>query len=245
MKILITGSTGRLGKEMVKVFLRCLKPTEQELDVVDKDKVFSYIKLHRPKIVIHLAALVGIRECENEKQIAWEINVEGTKNIIKACEKFVPDCYFIYISSPCVFSGDEGNYTEKSLPYPKNFYGITKMVAEILVLNSVIHKTLVVRTNFSPKEKWRYKKAFIDRFGNYLFSDDVAKALKEVIEKRVQGILHIIGEKKISMFELAKMTTRLEPLTLAEYNGPPLTIDMSMDTIYPEWKKFKISKVKK
>lgn len=241
-KLLVTGSTGKLGREMARVFPECLKPIRQELDIVDKDHVFSYIKLHKPKTVIHLAALVGIRECEDDKQLAWDSNVGGTKNILEACEQFAPHCYFVYMSSPCVFSGNEGNYTEESLPHPKNFYGITKMVAEVLVLNSRL-KTLVVRGNFSSKDTWPYPKAFIDRFGTYLFADDLAKAIKEAMGKDAEGILHIIGDRKMSMFELAKMTTaHVEPFTLAEYSGPPLTKDMSMDTIYPEWKKFKISK---
>ncbi|GAG82414.1 unnamed protein product, partial [marine sediment metagenome] len=52
--------------------------------------------------------------------------------------------------------------------------------------------------------------------------------------------IHITGDRKISMFELAKkVSPDIKPMTLKEYEGPPLTIDMSLDTI--KWKKYKIS----
>jgi hypothetical protein len=50
-----------------------------------------------------------------------------------------------------------------------------------------------------------------------------------------------VGDKKISMFELAKITTlEIEPMTINDYSGPKLTMDMSLDT--KRWKKYKISK---
>jgi hypothetical protein len=50
-----------------------------------------------------------------------------------------------------------------------------------------------------------------------------------------------VGDKKISMFELAKITTsEIEPMTINDYSGPRLTMDMSLDT--KRWKKYKISK---
>ena len=96
---------------------------------------------------------------------------------------------------------------------------------------------MVIRTNFTGRKKWPYPKAFTDGFGTYLFSDHVAKGIKEVIEDNLDGIVHIVGEKRISMFELAKYTTAdIEPITMDEYSGPDLTIDMSLDT--KRWKKY-------
>ena len=244
MAILITGSTGRLGKDMVKVFQNSLHPLRQELDITNKKQVFNFIKNHNPETIIHLAALVPIRECEEKKELAWKTNVEGTKNLLNACSEFNKRCYFVHMSTPCVFSGEDGPYNELSLPNPKHFYGLTKVIAEALVLNSDLHKKIVIRANFVPKSTWPYPKAFTDRYSNYLFADDVSKATQEVIESGATGILHIRGDKVMSMYELAKLTTNdVRPMTLAEYDGPPLTVDMRLDTIYPQWRKFKISSV--
>ena len=229
MKTLITGSTGRLGKELVKFFPKALTPTRNEMDITKKEMVDSFIRKHKPDIIIHLAALTGVRRCEENKRLAWKTNVEGTYHLVNAALTFTPDCYFIYMSTPCVFSGEEGEYYEDSIPHPKNFYGLTKLLGEVIVRYSSLKKWLVIRGNFVPREKWPYPKAFIDRFGTYLFADDLAKAIKEVVDNRLTGIVHLVGDRKISMYELAKITTpNVEPITLKEYSGPPLTIDMTL-----------------
>ena len=103
-----------------------------------------------------------------------------------------------------------------------------------------LDKFLIIRTNFVARKKWPYPKAFTDRFGTYLFADDVAKGINEVIQKDMEGIVHIVGDKKMSMFELAKLTTPdIQPITTKEYSGPKLTIDMSLDT--ERWKKYSLS----
>jgi len=232
LKVFITGSTGKLGRELVKVFPDALAPTREENDITDGKAVFEHIDKHRPNILIHCAALTGVRECEDNKETAWRVNVEGTKNLAEACEKAVRNCYFVYISTACVFYGDRGNYVETDTPYPKNFYSLTKLLGEFIVKYSNLNKWLIIRTNFVAREKWPYPKAFVDRYGTYLFADDLARAIKTVLGTKVTGILHVCGEKKLSMFDLARITTPdVKPMSLAEYNGPPLTIDMSLKSI--------------
>lgn len=232
MKVFITGSTGKLGKELAKVFPNALTPIHKDLDLTDKNSVFNYIAKNKPETIIHCAALTGIRECEENKEKAWKVNVEGTENLVKACEKEAINCYFVYISTACVFYGDRGSYVEIDIPYPKNFYSLTKLLGEFVVKYSNLKKWLIIRTNFAARERWLYPKAFVDRYGTYLFADDLARAIKKVIEEKPTGIVHVCGEEKISMFELAKITTPdIKPMTLAEYNGPPVTVDMSLKSI--------------
>lgn len=241
MKVLITGGTGKLGMELVKLFPQSLHPTHKELDITNKERVFKFIKRKKPDILIHCAALTGIRECEENKKLAMNTNVGGTENLVKACLKYKPDCYFIYISTACVFQGDRGEYTEKDIPYPKNFYSLTKLLGEYAVKYLNIKKWLIIRTNFVPRAVWPYPKAFIDRYGTYLFADDLALAIKSIIEQNYTGILHVCGEDKVSMFELAKITTSdIKPMTMNEYTGPPLTIDMSLRSV--RIKSFKLRK---
>ena len=101
----------------------------------------------------------------------------------------------------------------------------------------------IIRTNFVPKEQWKYPKAFTDRFGTYLFSDGVAKGIFEVVEKREKGIIHLVGDKRMSMYELALLagSKNVTEMTLDEYDGPHVTVDMSLST--KRWKKYKISDV--
>jgi dTDP-4-dehydrorhamnose reductase len=238
MVVLITGGTGSLGIELQKVFSENISPTHKELDITNKEQVKKIFRQNKIDTVIHTAAITKIRKCEEDKQSAWNVNVEGTKNLIDEIIHSKLNINFVYVSTACVFDGHSGMYTEKSIPYPENFYSLTKLLGEFEV--SRLPNTTIIRTNFVPRKPWPYEKAFTDRFGTYLFADQVANGIHDVIKEKVTGIVHIVGDKKISVFELAKMTTpQIEPMTIDDYSGPPLTMDMSLDS--QRWKKYKIS----
>jgi dTDP-4-dehydrorhamnose reductase len=240
VEVLITGGTGRLGKELVKVFSESLHPTRQQLGLELKAQVDKYISEKKPDVIIHTAAVTSVPYCEENRKEAYETNVGGTENLINVCVNHNSDCYFVLISTACVFRGDVGNYVETDLPYPKNYYALTKLLAESVVRYSGL-KFLIIRTNFVAREKWPYPKAFTDRYGTYLFASDVGSAVKSVVKQKLTGIVHVRGDKRMSMFELAKITTpNIEPMTLSEYHGVPLTVDMSLSSI--RIKPFKISR---
>ncbi len=242
MVIFITGSSGALGTQLKKKYPNALDPSHQELELGNRDQVFEYFKKH-PEIdvVIHAGALTGIRPCEENQSLAWKSNVEGTRNLVDAVMNSKQKIQFIYVSTACVFDGHHEMYKESSIPYPENFYALTKLVGESEVRK--LPDFLILRTNFVAKEKWPYPKAFTDRFGTYLFADGVAQGIYDVQKEELTGIVHIVGDKKISIFELAKITTpEVEPMTMEDYSGPKLTMDMSLDT--ERWKKYKINSTK-
>jgi dTDP-4-dehydrorhamnose reductase len=229
VKILITGSSGKLGKEVLKICPESLHPAHAELELVDKSLVSNYIAKYEPETVIHLAAWTDVRGCEENKSKAWESNVTATENLVEACQQDDKKCYFVYMSTACVFRGDKGDYTETDLPYPDNFYSLTKLIGEFITKQMKEH--LIIRANFVQREKWKYGRAFTDRFGTYLFADDLAKAIKEVVARRLIGIVHIAGKEKLSMFELAKITTPdIKPMTLRDVDLS-LPRDMSLRSI--------------
>lgn len=225
---LITGESGRLGKELVKLLPSSLHPTHNELDITNKIQVNKFFKKYPSDIIIHCAALTDIRKCEENRKLAYSVNVEGTENIVNACT-FLKNPYIIYISTAVVFDGKEGDYVESDVPHPVNFYGLTKLLGEFVVKYSAVKKWLVARVNFVARQRWPYSKAFADRFGTYLFADDLALAIKTVIERDICGLIHICGNQKFSMFEIAKIITpEIEPMYMNEYSGPPLPVDMSL-----------------
>ena len=237
MVVLITGGTGSLGIELQKVFPENISPTHEELDITNKEQVKKIFQQNEIDMVIHTAAITKVRQCEDNKQLAWRVNVEGTKNLIDEIINSKLNISFVYVSTACVFDGYSEMYTEESIPYPENFYSLTKLLGEFEV-NQLPNST-IIRTNFVPRKPWPYEKAFTDRFGTYLFADQVANGIHDVIKEKVTGIVHIVGDKKISVFELAKMTTpEIKPMTMDDYSGPRLTMDMSLETI--RWKKYTI-----
>ncbi|MFB5626907.1 MAG: SDR family oxidoreductase [Nitrosarchaeum sp.] len=239
MSVFITGGAGALGTELKKKYPNALAPTHQELDLGNREEVLRFFKNHPDiDVIIHAAALTGIRPCEENQPLAWKTNVEGTRNLVDAVLESKQKIQFIYVSTACVFDGHHEMYKESSIPYPENFYALTKLVGESEVRK--LPEFLIVRTNFVAKVKFPYPKAFTDRYGTYLFADGVAQGIQDVQKEKLTGIVHIVGDKKMSIYELAKITTpEVQPMTIKEYSGPKLTMDMSLDT--ERWKKYKIT----
>lgn len=243
-RILITGTSGLLGGEFQKLLPNVLAPSHQEMLVEDREKVRNYFEKHKPiDLVIHLAALTKIPRCETEKDRAWAVNVGGTRNIMEIAYEQNPNVYVVYASTPCIFPGNHEDdfYYEESTPNPKNFYGMTKLVGEHITLQS-IKNSLVFRANFVAYKKYPFERAFTDRFGTYLFAHQVAKAAIEVIKERPRGVVHIVGDKKLSMYELAKLcpdSNGVKPMTINDYSGiGQLTMNMSMES--RQWHKYSI-----
>ncbi len=239
MKVLITGGTGALGSSLKKFFKNAFCPSHAEMDITKQESVDKAVLGYKPNVLIHAAALVDVRECEENKEKAWMVNVEGTQNIVNALKKLDNNCYFVYMSTACIFAGEkEKYYAEDDVPAPKNYYALTKLCGEIATRQ--YRNTCIIRTNFVPKAQWKYPKAFTDRFGTYLFSDNVAKGIYDVCRERKTGIIHIVGSRRMSMHELALLagSKNVGKLTLKEYKGPQVTVDMSMST--KRWKKYEI-----
>jgi dTDP-4-dehydrorhamnose reductase len=238
MVVLITGGTGSLGSALQTYFPNNISPTHKELDITNKELTMNFFQQNEIDTVIHTAAITQVRICEEKKSLAWDVNVQGTKNLIDATICAKSNINFVYVSTACVFDGHLGMYDENSIPYPENFYSLTKLLGEFEVNH--LQNYLIVRTNFVPKKSWPYEKAFTDRFGTYLYADQVASAIKDVMNEKLIGIVHVVGDKKMSMFELAKLTTpNVKSMTINDYSGPPLTMNMSLDTT--RWKKYSIS----
>lgn len=145
MKILVTGGNGQLGlalKEVLpsqdSVFL-----DKKELDITQIKKVIQQFNDVRPEIVIQTAAYTGVDGCEAHPELAYRINVLGTKNIALACHKI--KAILIFISSDYVFDGKKKSpYQEEDTPHPLSVYGKTKWYGEKTVQK--LPYFLIVRT---------------------------------------------------------------------------------------------------
>ena len=236
VRILVTGGSGRLGSQIKRQFPDVYAPTRKELDFTNQDQVEEVIRKFKPHFVIHCGAYTDVMKAEKERDICWKTNVDGTRNLIEIC-KLLEHVHFTFVSTACVFSGKEGNYVESDIPYPSNFYGLTKTVAESLVRYSNLN-WLIVRTNFVKRGPWPHERAFKDRFGSYMYADEVATQILKLIYLNAKGIIHVCGKKKLSMLELAKQySPNVKPLTLKRFyntnpEAPHLTQDMSLRSYY-------------
>lgn len=144
--ILVTGSAGMLGTDLVKtlsphfkVFGISRHPIEPRpwnevplnLDLSEKDPLRSKLKEIKPDIVIHAAAFTKVDLCEHEafKSSAKKQNTEVVESLIEICNEV--GAYLIFFSTDYVFSGNkEEPYAEDDPIEPINYYGQTKAWAE-------------------------------------------------------------------------------------------------------------------
>ena len=235
MSLLITGAGGTLGREVATRLPDALTPASAELDIRSVEHVDHYVANHAVDTVIHCAARTSVRACEIDRQDAFDVNVSGSRAICSALAKHTEKPLLVYVSTACVFPGDDAaeRYTEDDLPQPKNYYALTKLLSEHTIIDwadcSPDRKTLIVRTNFADRGEWKHPRAFVDRFGTYLYPDLVAQRLVELMREGRDGILHVCGERRLSMFEFARLTDPdVGPTSLKKYDGPPVTVNMCL-----------------
>ena len=91
MKILITGAQGQVGKELVSIAnQRCfdvIVAGQTELDITQLKNIKSYFEVHQPDLVINAAAYTAVNKAEEEQDITYAINRDGTANSMLDCEK--------------------------------------------------------------------------------------------------------------------------------------------------------------
>jgi len=143
-RILITGAFGQLGTSLRNILSdqsilaagRMIPLEEKDgctaLDITELNQVRETIALFQPDVIVHLAAMTDVDGCERDPELAFDVNVRGTENLL---DNF--SGRFIYISTDYVFDGSNGPYTEKDEVNPISVYGRTKLYGEDLVQQSM------------------------------------------------------------------------------------------------------------
>jgi dTDP-4-dehydrorhamnose reductase len=198
-KIVITGGTGRFGKELKKIKNKynLIFPTKNKLDILNYNISKKYLKSTKPKYLIHLAGLsrpMKIHETNLKRSI--DLNIIGTANITKICSDF--GIKLIYFSTSYVYPGVKGNYKEDSPLLPKNNYSWSKLGGESAV--QMYPNSLILRVCMTEKP-FVHKKAFDDFVTNFIFHDEVAEILFKLINKK--GVINI-GGKSQSVYNFVK-----------------------------------------
>jgi dTDP-4-dehydrorhamnose reductase len=175
-------------------------PSSNTVNILEFDTLKQFLESFKPSVVLHLAAYTDVAKAEQQKDLCWKVNVEGTRNVARTANQI--GAKLVHISSDYVFDGAQGNYLESDTPNPSNYYSLTKVVAEEAA--RAAKDVLIVRTSFK-ESVWRYPMAFIDQFTSADFVDVIAGELGLLLEhlELVQTqVLNVVTERK-SVFELA------------------------------------------
>ncbi|MGK5093320.1 UDP-4-amino-4,6-dideoxy-N-acetyl-beta-L-altrosamine transaminase [Deltaproteobacteria bacterium TL4] len=156
-RILITGVSGLLGNNLAYYFRnKCFvdgiyqsHPVDIEgvstwyCDLRDAEATSAIISNLAPSIIIHCASLANIDKCEQDAQLAKELNVVTTQNVVAGIRE--KEIRLVYISTDAVYDGQKGAFSENDSPHPLNQYGQTKWEGEGETLKA--KQSLVLRTN--------------------------------------------------------------------------------------------------
>ncbi len=241
MKIVVTGSKGQLGSDVIlrikALGFEAAGADLPELDITDADVVDKYISNAKPDAVIHCAAYTNVDLAESENEICRSINENGTANIARACEKI--GAKLIYISTDYVFDG-KGTvpFETDCAKNPCNYYGISKLAGEIAAAEC--SRLFIVRISWVfgfngknfvktmlrlSKEKSELT-VVNDQVGSPTFTPDLAVLLCNMVTTDKYGVYHATNEGFCSWAEFAdeimkkaKATTKIIPVSSLEYKS--------------------------
>ncbi|MDR0911835.1 MAG: dTDP-4-dehydrorhamnose reductase, partial [Methanobrevibacter sp.] len=221
MNILITGYKGMLGSDLMEILEKNEKynliPTDVDtLDITNLEAVKETFNEKKPDIVINVAAYTDVDGCETNRELAYNVNAIGPKNLAICCNE--NGAKLLHISTDYVFHGENTvPYTEEDKTDPINYYGETKLVAEQLIQENM-NSYFILRT------AWLYGyngKNFVktmlnlskdhdeitvvnDQQGSPTFTRDLAASMVEIIESDKYGIYHVTNSSTCTWYEFTK-----------------------------------------
>lgn len=242
MKVLIIGSEGMLGQDLVDILSReneVSTTTIDTLDITDIEKTVTTVKNINPDVVIHAAAFTDVDGSESNPDLAYKVNAIGTRNVAVACQE--TDSALVYICTDYVFDGTKGSsYKEYDQTKPLSVYGKTKHSGEIYI-RDILNKFYIVRTawlygyngpNFvttmlNLAKKMDSISVVADQVGSPTYTVDLSKAIAELIKKPAYGIYHITNSDHCSwyeyaqeIFKIAEIEIEVKPVTTEEFGSP-------------------------
>lgn len=228
--ILVTGSTGQLGSDVVKELLKrgysTLSPNRSEFNLCSEDSIRNYILNSNCEAIVHCAAYTQVDKAEDEKDLCIKINATATKHIAK-CAKIL-DIPMIYISTDYVFDGTkDGEYTENDETNPINIYGESKLAGEKYV-QEILDKYYIVRTswvfNINGKNfietmlrlsKTNNQLSIVnDQIGSPTYTKDLSRLLVDMLETSKYGLYHATNEGYCSWYEFADTIFKLANINI-------------------------------
>lgn len=242
MKILITGSNGMLGHDLIEVLKddhELVLTTSKTLDITDKDRTIEFIRQSEPDIIINSAAYTDVDGCEENRDLAYAVNGEGVRNLALGCKEV--DCPLVHVSTDYVFDGTARSpIAEDGEIGPISVYGKSKLKGEEAILE-ILDKYFIVRTawlygingkNF-PKTMLELSESHseitvvYDEVGTPTYTPDLAYGISQLIETDFYGIYHLTNSGSCSwcefaryIFKIAGRDVNVIPVTASEFSRP-------------------------
>jgi dTDP-4-dehydrorhamnose reductase len=239
VKVVVIGSTGQLGQDLMRVFGEtAVGLGHQDLDVTDGIGVVMALQELQPDWVLNTAAYHRVDDCENNPTLTFAVNAVGASNVARAAAAV--GAGVVFFSTDYVFGGETRGrghpHSEADRPQPLNVYGVSKLAGERLVMLGN-RRHLVLRSaglygTATSRKGWTFPELMINKAcaGEQLrvvddqalsptYTADLAAKVKELVEQDVVGLFHVTNAGECSWFEfacatlsLAGLDTKIEPI---------------------------------
>lgn len=243
MKVLVTGSAGQLGHDVLKRLAALNIESKgvdfQDFDLTDGGAVMAAVRSYAPDAIIHCAAYTAVDRAEQEPEKCAAVNGMGTLNLVRAA--LAVDAKLLYVSTDYVLSGEGDQPFEVNAPHSaRNVYGLTKAQGEEAV-RSLMTRFFIVRTawvfgahggNFVKTmlqlgNERSEVRVVDDQIGSPTYTVDLAKLLCEMIVTNKFGVYHATNEGFCSWAEFAgeimrqgQRRCKVTPIPASQYPTP-------------------------
>lgn len=231
--ILIIGGSGFIGSNFLnnvvqkRINYKILSPNHKELDILNVEQLKKTFEDFVPEVVVNFAAHRDANSAEQQKNnlngSAWRTNVDGVRNLSKACKEH--RSFLVHISTDMVFSGSKNNpgpYDEDAQPETisekLSWYGWTKAEGERVLNNkksAIIRVGNVTQTLYDPKldyvgkilylfDRNKLYPLFNDQYLSLTYIPSMLEAIEALIRKKINGVFHVASKNVFTPYELGE-----------------------------------------
>jgi len=218
---LVTGSQGFIARRLLSRFLLNYIPLDIQPEHHQNSSRYIQHDIRKPlpeisevENIVHLAAIAGFKACDENRSLAWQVNVEGTRNICEFARRM--DVEKLIFASTC------GCYRNKK------YYAVTKLEGEKIVSEysekygfdaSILRFANIYGLGFPYKKTVTALHKFLlqalmnqpitvyggNQKRDFIYIDDVCRAILYCLNNEVQGIRYVGTRKFTSILELARI----------------------------------------
>lgn len=246
MKILITGGKGMLGRTLQRELAghEIIVADLPEWDISDDTGFVARVCEAKPELIVHCAAMTKVDDCETNRDLAFRLNEDGSRNVAlaaKAC-----GARLFAISTDYVFSGEPPRepwaWSETDIPRPRTVYGASKFAGEQMI-QMLLPEAVIIRIAWlygagGPSfvhtmaklgaQEGAPLKVVNDQRGNPTSTKTVTDVIKFLMMKSdVSGIVHGTCEDQctwydltVELFRLLGLKREVVPCTTEEFSRP-------------------------
>jgi dTDP-4-dehydrorhamnose reductase len=270
LPLLITGVAGVAGYNALHYFRarygdqvvgirptrnwRLREPGVLACDMEDYGALSRLMERYQFAAILNCAGSCALKSCEMDPKMAWRVNVEGLRQLLRVIEGH--RVRLVHLSIDLVFSGTrQGNHREADVTDPVTVYGKSMSVAENLIQlarpdAAMLRISLPMGVSFNGHAgaiDWiqsRFKKnkpatLYFDEVRSPTYTDCLSRVCQAALGRDFAGLYHAGGPRRLSLYQIAQIVNRVGGYAPNRLMGclrseagpmPPRAGDVTMDS---------------